>query len=119
MLRKLALANHSGEIKCPSEIRRRSVTETFFGDDALLSSSSAAREISSAQPLCTLKGNKPRPVSRPPLRTRGLCAASEGKSCFVEEGGPERCCKPRGGPPGCEPVFSPCSRSLQSFRVTK
>lgn len=36
MLRKLALANHSGEIKCPSEIRRRSVTETFFGDDALL-----------------------------------------------------------------------------------
>lgn len=36
MLRKLALVNHSGEIKCPSEIQHRSITETFFGDDSLL-----------------------------------------------------------------------------------
>lgn len=36
MLRKLALVNHSGEIKCPSEIQHRSITETFFGDDSVL-----------------------------------------------------------------------------------
>lgn len=36
MLRKLAVVKHSGEIKCPSEIQHRGVTEAFFGDDSLL-----------------------------------------------------------------------------------
>lgn len=36
MLRKLAVVKQLGEIKCPSEIQHRSITEAFFGDDSLL-----------------------------------------------------------------------------------